>query len=512
MVSTFSASNPGSTWVTLTKLFRSSPPPASKMNASATSSPTSERCSRCWLTPAVGVRLLTVLAPPSVLLLGEPAMNLPVLGFALGVAVLICVGFGLLPALQSRRLDLQQQLKDGRTTDGSTAGLAMRRVPVAGQLSLAVVLLLGATLFIGTVRNIQSIDPGFRAENSLRVDFALPTRYVETMATYPNWPAVHQFVADLTAETKAVPGVEFAAVVLNHPLGAGFTNSFRIEGQVYDPSQGEITTRLVTPSCFETAGVELVAGRMLDDSNRVGEPDVIVLNQSAADRYFPEGDAIGSRLAFWGPGFREVVGIVGNERIHGLTAEIPPAMYISLFQSPPRGGKITLMARTRVAPLSVVEGVRAATRTVDADVPVFNVATMEATVANAMARERFASTVLSLFAGVALFLAMLGVHGVLAYLVGQRGHEVGVRMALGATRGDVVRMVVKEGDSMIVLGLVVAFGVSGLIQGLLYGVSATAPLAYIGVAISLGVVALAATAVPAHRAASINPVSSLRGD
>ena len=208
----------------------------------------------------------------------------------------------------------------------------------------------------------------------------------------------------------------------------------------------------------------------------------------------------------------ELVGIVGNERIHGLTAEIPPAMYISLFQSPPRGGKITLMARTRVAPLSVVEGVRAATRTVDADVPVFNVATMEATVANAMARERFASTVLSLFAGVALFLAMLGVHGVLAYLVGQRGHEVGVRMALGATRGDVVRMVVKEGDSMIVLGLVVAFGVSGLIQGLLYGVSATAPLAYIGVAISLGVVALAATAVPAHRAASINPVSSLRGD
>lgn len=269
-----------------------------------------------------------MLVPPSLLLLGEPAMNLPVPGFALGVTVLICVGCGLLPALQSRGLDLQQQLKDGRTTGGRTAGLAMRRVLVAGQLSLAVVLLLGATLLIGTVRNIQSIDPGFRAENSLRVDFALPTRYVETMATYPNWPAVHQFVADLTAETKAVPGVEFA--------------------------------------------------------------------------------------------------------------------------------------------------------------------------------------------GVALFLAMLGVHGVLAYLVAQRGHEVGVRMALGATRRDVVRMVVKEGASMtvlgIVLGLVVAFGVSGLIQGLLYGVSATAPLAYIGVAIWLGVVALAATAVPAHRAGSINPVSSLRGD
>lgn len=465
---------------------------------------------------AAGVRLLSVLAPPSLLLLGEPAMNVQVLTFALGVCVLICIGFGLLPALQARGLDVQQQLKDGRTTDGSTTGLAMRRMLVALQLSLAVVLLLGATLLIGTVRNLQSIDPGFRAENSLRFDFVLPVRYTESMATYPNWPAVHQFMAELTAEAEAVAGVESAAVVLSHPLDPGFTNSFRIEGQVYDPSQGEMTTRLVTPSYFETAGVELVAGRLLDESDRVEAAPAIVLNQAAADRYFPEGDAIGSRIAFWGPGYREVVGIVGNERIHGLTAEIPPAMYLSMYQAPPRGGKVTLMVRTQVPPLSVAEGVRAAMRTVAPDVPVFNVATMEATVANAIARERFASTVLSVFAGVALLLAMLGVHGVLAYLVAQRGHEVGVRMALGATRRDVVYMVVREGASMtvlgIVVGLVVAFAGSGLIQGLLYEVSATAPFAYVGVAVTLGIVALSATALPAHRAASINPVSSLRSE
>ena len=182
---------------------------------------------------------------------------------------------------------------------------------------------------------------------------------------------------------------------------------------------------------------------------------------------------------------------------------ILPAMYISLYQSPPRGGKVTLMVRTQIAPLSVVEGVRAAVRAVDPEIPVFNVATMEATLANAMARERFASTVLSLFAGVALLLAVLGVHGVLAYLVAQRGHEVGVRMALGATRGDVVRMVVREGVSMtalgILLGLAAAFAASGLIQGLLFGVSATAPLAYVGVAVTLGIVALCATALPALR-------------
>ena len=244
---------------------------------------------------AGGVRLLTVLAPPSLLLLGEPTMSWPVLTFALGAGVLICFGFGLLPALQARGLDVQKHLKDSRTTDGSTAGFALRRMLVAGQLSLAVVLLLGATLFIGTVRNLQSVDPGFRPENSLRVAFALPARYTESMATYPDWPATHQFVAALMAETEAIPGVESVAVLLNHPLDAGFTNSFVIEGQAYDPSQGEMTSRIVTPSYFETAGVALLAGRQLDEGDRVGAPDAIVLNQSAADRYFPEGDRTARR-------------------------------------------------------------------------------------------------------------------------------------------------------------------------------------------------------------------------
>ena len=289
---------------------------------------------------AGGVRLLTVLAPPSLLLLGEPAMNLQVLTFALGTGALICIGFGLLPALQARGLDVHEHLKDGGTTERGTAGFVLRRMLVAGQLSLAVVLLLGATLLIGTVRNLQSIDPGFRAENSLRVDFALPTRYEGSLDTYPNWPVMQQFLSDLTAEAEAIPGIESATVVTNHPLDAGFTNSFRIEGHAYDPSQGEMTTRLVTPGYFETTGVELLAGRRLDDSDRAGAPDAIVLNQSAADRYFPEGDAVGKRIAFWGPTFREVVGIIGNERLHGLTAEIPPAMYVSMYQAPPlRGGK-----------------------------------------------------------------------------------------------------------------------------------------------------------------------------
>lgn len=465
----------------------------------------------------LGVRMLVSLAPSNLVILGTPAVNAPVLGFALGISALICMGFALLPALQARRMDLQRELKDGRTTDGGTAGFMLRRLLVAGQLSLAVVLLLGATLLMGTVRNLQSVDPGFRAESSLRVDFVLPSsRYPVDFATYPDWPEIHGFMRSLEAEVAALAGVRSAAIAMNHPLERGFTNSFRIDGRPYDPSQGEMTTRLVTPTYFETAGLEVVDGRALEPVDRVGAPDVILLNREAAQRYFPEGGAIGSRIAFWGPMFREVVGIVENERIHGLTADPPAAMYVSMFQAPPTGGKITLMVRSDVPPLSLVEGVRNAMRVVDPDVPIFNVATMEDTFADAMARERFASSVLAVFAGVAIFLAVLGVHGVLAYLVAQRGHEVGVRMALGATRRDVVRLVVRQGVSMTLIGIIgglaVAVAVSGAIQGLLFGVSATAPGTYVAVATILGVVALAATALPAHRAASIDPVASLRGD
>jgi putative ABC transport system permease protein len=309
--------------------------------------------------------------------------------------------------------------------------------------------------------------------------------------------------------------VRSAAVLLNHPLDPGFTNSFRIEGQPYDPSQGEMTTRLVTPSYFETAGVQLVRGRLLDAADRVETPDVILLNRAAVDRYFPDVDPVGQRIGFWGLTFREVVGIVENERIHGLTAEPPPAMYVSMYQAPPRGGKVTLMARTDVPPLSIVDAVRDAMARVDDGVPIFNVATMEATVAEAMARERFASTVLGVFSAVAVFLAILGVHGVLAYLVTQRGHEVGVRMALGADRERVVRMIVRQGAGMagmgVVGGLVGAWTLSGFLEGLLFGVSATAPWVYLTVAALMGSVAMAATALPAWKAASIDPVMSLRG-
>jgi putative ABC transport system permease protein len=465
---------------------------------------------------SVGVKALTSLAPVELLAIAEPRLNAPVLLFALALSTVICVGLGLVPVAQVRRLDLQRALKDGRTTEGASARVGVRRLLVAAQLALAVVLLLGATLLIETVRGLQAVDPGFRAEGTLRLGYTLPHTRYPSMATYPDWPQIQGPIRALEDEVRAIAGVRSVATVLAHSLEAGFTNSFRIEGRPYDPTQGEISTRLVTPGYFETAGVAVIDGRPLRDGDRVGTPDVVLINREAARRYFPDESPIGQRIALFGLAYREVVGIVENERIHGLRADPPPAIYATMYQAPPLGGKITMLVRTDVTPLDLVDDVRSAFRRVEPDVPVFDIATMDETLGQAVARERFASTVLTLFGAIALMLAVLGVHGVLAYLITQRAHEVGIRMALGATRHDVVRLVVRQGASMTALGLAVglvaAVAAAAALRGLLYGVSPTHPGSYLLVAAVLAAVAMGATALPAWRAASIDPVSSLKGE
>jgi len=464
----------------------------------------------------LGTRGLTALAPARLLHLGAPEMNASVLAFTTGTAASIALGFAFLPSLRSRKRDLQAELREGRTGEGGTPRIPLRRALVSGQLSLAVVLLVGATLLMTTLRNLQAVDPGFDAEDILRVDYTLPpSRYPRDFARWPNWVEVNQFNRSLVERARAIPGVRSAAVVTNHPLDRGFTNSFQIEGQEYDPGQGEITTRMVTPGYFGTVGLRLVDGRLPLSSEGTDDASVIVLNRKAVERYFPEGGAVGSRISFWGQS-HEVVGVVENERMHGLSEEVPPALYVNLLQTPPVATKITLLVRTEVPPLQMADAVRRTIWSLDPDLAVFDVSTMEATLADASARERFASVVLMVFAGVALFLSILGVHGVLAYLVAQRTHEVGVRMALGATRANVVRAVVAQGAWMalmgIVAGVLAALAASGLLRSLLFGVSPTAPWAYAAVAAGLGAVALAATLVPAWRAASVSPATSLRGD
>ncbi len=467
----------------------------------------------------VGVQGLLGLAPAELVALGDVSLDGRVLLFASAVGAAVAVGFGLLPTLQARKLDLQSHLKEGRRRDaGAGPGrLGLRRLLVAGQVALATVLLTSAGLLGATLRNLSSVDPGFRTENVVRVSYTLPaSRYPRDFSRWPNWTELHSFHRDLLREAGAVPGVTSVAVVANHPLERGFTNSFSVVGAPPDPSQGEIPVRMVSPGYFETTGVRIVEGRGFRMSDETDAPWVMVVNRETVRRLFPDTDPLGQRITMWGGREFRIVGVAENERFHGLEEEAPPAFYMSMLQAPSTASRVRLMARTRGEPLDVVPGLREAIRSVDPNLAVFDASTMDATLREATARERFAAVIVAVFAGVAIGLAVLGIYAVLSYLVARRTHEVGVRMALGASRGSVVWRVLRQGLGMAALGITAgvlgAVGVSRLLESLLFGVSGTDPVAYgVVAAVLLGTAAVAAF-VPARRAAYVDPAGALRGE
>ncbi len=466
----------------------------------------------------VATRALLSVAPGDILAVGDVRVDLAVLGFAVATSAFVGVVFGLIPTLQARKMDIQGHLKDGRSNapGASASKMFVRRVLVAGQLAMAVMLLVSAGLLTRTLWNLQQVDPGFAAEHVLRADVLLPqARYPRDFSTFPNWAEIHGFNRDVLDRVERLPGVRSAALASNHPLQSGFTNSFAIIGRPPDPDQGEMTTRMVTPGYFDTVGLRLVRGRLMAPTDTVDAPAVLMLNEAAAARYFPDEDPIGQSIGLWGNVAREIIGIVENERMDGLDREAPPAMYVNLLQAPQVGG-VTLLVRTETEPRPLVPAVREAIWSIDRDLAVFRISTMQDTVAVAVARERFASVVLAVFAGIAVVIASLGVYGLLSYVVAQRGHEVGVRMALGARSGDVVRMVVRQGVALTAGGIVVGLGgallVSRLLESLLFETSRADPVAYAAVVTVLGLAALVACTLPARRAASIDPIVALKGE
>ncbi len=472
----------------------------------------------CGVGVAVlGLRGLLALAPAAVRDLGDVSLDVRVLLFTLTTSVLIAVGFSLVPLLQTLRLDLQSSLKDGRGSAGdSAAKLRLRRLLVVAQTFLAVVLLVGAGLLLTSLWKLRQVDPGFRTANVVRLDFRLPAaRYPRDFSVWPHWTEVHGFNNELMQRLRALPGVGSAALAISHPLDPGFTNSFVIVGRESEAAdQGELKTRLVSDGYFRTAGVALLEGRVFTDRDTADAPGVLLLNRTAQERYFPDSPAIGQRVRFWGIE-REVVGIVADERMHGLKEATPPAMYAPLAQAPPRGA-VTLMVRASGDPLQLVPALREAVWAIDRELAVYNVATMDETLAESLARESFASLLLSVFAILALGLALLGIHGVISYVVTLRHREVGLRMALGASRSRVMRMVLREGlvlaGAGIAAGLAVALAASRFVAALLYGVSPQDLSIYAGVAVLLAGAAVVACALPARRATRIDPASALRAE
>lgn len=465
----------------------------------------------------VGLEALVALAPASIPRLQEVVINARVLAFTTGITVLVAVTFGMLPVMQARRADLRGALQEGGGSRAPESRRArrFRAGLVVWEVALAVALVIGAGLLLRSFRELRRVDPGFRTTHVLKAEYQLPeTRYPMDFARWPDLPEINRFHAGLLREVQALPGVEAAALAGVDPLDPGITNSFRVVGRPAE-SQAlpEIRTRFITPSYHETMGVPLFAGRGFRDGDAAGSPRVALLNRAAVERYFGGADPVGQRLGFWRVEW-QVVGVMGDERFQGLERESEPAVYVPLAQAPL--SHATLLVRTRGEPAAAVPAVRGVLRALDPQIPLYAVEPLETTLRSKAARSRFVAVLLTLFGGLAILLAFIGLYGVLGYTVARRMPELGVRMALGATRGDVLRLVVGEGVRLAALG--VALGAAAallgtrLLSSLLYGVAATDVLTYAAVAVgALGAAAMASW-LPARRASAIEPIRVLRAD
>lgn len=464
-----------------------------------------------------GLRALLAIAPADVPRLASVTIDLRVLGATLGVSVLIGLAFGMIPTLQARRVDLQTALKtEGAWPASSRRERSRLRAPlVVAELALAVVLVVGAGLLIKSFWRLLQVDPGFRAAGVLKAEYQLPAaRYPVDFRVWPNFKEMHAFTDALVGRAAALPGVESVAIAGNHPLDPGFTNSFSVVGREAEArTWPEISVRRVTPGYFRTVGLSLVRGRLLSDADRTTAAAVLLVNEAAARRFFPDRDPIGARIAFWGAA-RTIVGVVANEKFHGLSEAPPLAVYLPLAQAPSATGAGVLLVRTSGDPAAFASAARAAIREIDPALAVFGVEPLDRTLAQSLSQRRFTMLLVGLFASVALALAVVGVHGVLSYGVTERTREIGIRMALGAHPARVLGLVVGQGLVLVLAGLAIglagAFALTRLLASLLFGVTPTDPATFAAVAGVLALVALAASYLPARRASRVDPLLALR--
>ena len=465
-----------------------------------------------------GTRLFVALAPDTIPRLHEIRVDGAMLGFTGLIALITGTVFGLIPAMHASASELALRLKEGgrgsRTRPGSRRA---RSVLIVSEMALAVMLLAGAGLLIRSFSALRDVDPGFRSDDVATFTVALP------MSRYEKSEQQRQFVSAAIERMSTIPGVKSAAATFGLPLtDTRFSLSFTVEGRppVRPEDEPSSQIRFASKDYFSTMGIPLVRGRTFSEADRYGTQPVLVINEEAARRFFEDEDPIGKRL-FTGwtlDGVKmggEIVGIVGNVRQFGLDADIAPEMYANFAQW--GADEFSIVLRTSGQdPASLAAAARAEVRAIDRNLPIFDFETLGDIVSESVAQPRFYMLLLGIFAGVALALAAVGIYGVISYAVSQRTRELGIRLALGATGAAVQRMVVGHGIGLAVMG--VALGVAGalaltrLMQSLLFGVSATDPVTFIGVAALLAAVAIVASWVPARRASRVDPLSALRAE
>lgn len=435
-----------------------------------------------------------------------------ILGFAVGLSVLTGIVFGLAPAIQSSRVDLMGALKEGGRTSAAGTRQRLRGALVVIEIALAVVLLVGSGLMLKSLVRLLKVDVGFNPQNLLTMTVALPPgKYGE-----PNRRIA--FHDQLRERINALPGVAGAGVVNILPLVSGNTTRFFVEGDPVPPPGQEIeaNSRVTGPGYFQTLGIPLISGRFFDERDTADAPGVVAINKTVADRIFGGRDPIGQRLRY--PGFTGaadlVVGVVGDVKITGLDDAIKPVLYYPFQQDVSM--TTNLVVRTIADPSPLVDAVRNECRTLEPDVALFSVRTIEEMIDDSPAAfiRRFPAFLIGIFAFVALLLATLGIYGVVSYSVSQQTHDIGVRMALGATAPDILKMVLKQGLTLALLGLAIgvlgALGLTRLLSSLLFQVQPGDPAILSLVAGVLVFVALLACYIPARRAAKVDPMIALR--
>jgi len=464
------------------------------------------------------MRWIHAMGTQSIPRLAEISIDWRVLLFTLLLSAVSGIVFGLVPALRVSNLDLHTSLKDaGRGSAGASAvwgrGNNVRRMLVAGELALSVVLLIGAGLLIRSFAGLQNVQPGFNARNVLTFGLTMTGR------KYADSSTVLNTYRDLWQRMERLPGVSAAGGIQAIPLGQLWAwGPITVEGRVPRPGENFLNAdkRVVSGHYFQAMEIPLLRGRFFNDQDTAANPRVIIVDDYMARELWPNQDAIGKRVrcgsvdphAPW----CTVVGIVGRVKQYSLDSDSRIAMYIPHTQNPSRA--LTAVLRSGSDPAALSGAVKKEIRQIDPDLPVYQVRTMTNFIDESLARRRFTMSLLGIFAGIALLLAAIGIYGVMAYLVNQGMREIGIRLALGATQSGILGMVIRQGMTLALTGvgagLIGAFALTRLLRSFLYGVQATDPLTFAAIALLLAAVALLASFIPARRASRIDPMISLR--